>query len=181
MAVQFKYEGKTLGSQFKKGVQNFSAKQKRAVNAAARMAAEEIETQGRANIRQGGNFGSARWQEGFRAVLSFGANVIIRVTHAVPYWRVFEEGRTIRGKPLLWIPLSFSDAGRLKVRARDFPRKLFRVNRVGKAPLLLDSTGPQYFGKSQVRIPRKWRLRDIVRRVARKMNQFYKEALRNGR
>lgn len=181
MPVVFKYEGKQLGPQFKKGVQKFSARQKAALNTAARQAAQEIEVQGRANIRAGGNFGSARWQKGFRAIVSFGQAIVIRVTHAVPYWKVFEEGRTIKGRPLLWIPLSFSNAAKLGVRARDYPTKLFRVDRTGKAPLLLDDTGPQYFGKTSVRIPRKWRLRTIVKQVARKMSAFYREALRRGR
>lgn len=182
MPVTFKYEnGDQLGPRFKKNVVNFAAKQRAAQLAAARKAADEIERLGRANIRAGGNFGSARWQQGFRAKLSTGKDIAIRITHAVKYWKVFEEGRIIRGKPLLWIPLSFSDAGRLGVRARDFPRKLFRVDRAGKAPLLMDETGPQYFGKTSVKIPRKWRLRDIVKQVARKMGAFYKEAMRNGR
>lgn len=183
MTVIFKYEnGDKLGPQFKAGVQKFAAKQRRAEQVAARQAAEQIEIQGRANIRAGGNFGSPRWQQGFRAKLSTTAgNIVIRITHAVRYWKVFEEGRTIRGKPLLWIPLSFSTAGRLGVRARDFPGKLFRVNRPGKAPLLMNEQGPQYFGKASVRIPRKWRLRVIVKQVARQMRAFYKEAMRNGR
>lgn len=182
--VKFEYvNGDKLGPQFKKQVQNFGAKQKRALAEAARTAAAEIETSGRANIRAGGNFSSARWQEGFRAKVSLqvASNFLIRITHAVRYWKVFEEGRVIKGRPLLWIPLSFSTAGRLLVRARDYPKKLFRVDRPGKAPLLLDDTGPQYFGKAQVRIPRKWRLRTIVKQVARKMNVFYREAMRRGR
>lgn len=184
MTVTFKYEnGDKLGPQFKVRVQNFDKKMQAAQLAAARRASAEIERQGRANIRAGGNFGSARWQDGFQAKISFQSakNIVIRVTHAVFYWKVFEEGRTIHGKPLLWIPLSFSTAGQLGVRARDYPKKLFRVNRPGRAPLLLDDTGPQYFGKTSVRIPRKWHLRPIVRQIARQMNQFYREAMRSGR
>lgn len=185
MTVKFKYEnGSQLGPQFRNSVKRFETKQVAAVQAAARTAAEQIEIEGRANIRQGGNFGSRRWQDGFRAKISFlsKSDLVIRITHAVKYWVVFEEGRVIRGKPLLWIPLSFGDAAKTGVRARDFPRPLFRVNRPGRAPLLLDDTGPQYFGKESVTIPRKWHLRDIVKRIARtKMRQFYKEAFRSGR
>lgn len=183
MPVTFKYEnGDRLGPQFKASVKRHSERQVIAIQQAATKAAHEIETLGRENIRAGGNFGSARWQQGFRAKLSFRSrsDLVIRVTHAVRYWKVFEEGRVILGKPLLWIPLSFSTAGRLKVRARDYPKRLFRVNRPGKAPLLLDDEGPQYFGKTQVRIRRKWHLRDIVKRVARNMKQFYREASRGG-
>jgi hypothetical protein len=184
MTVTFKYEnGDKLGAQFKTRVQKFSKDIQQAQLAAARRAASEIETRGRENIRAGGNFGSARWQEGFQAKLSFasGGAINIRVTHAVPYWKVFEEGRTIRGKPMLWIPLSFATAGSLNVRAREYPKPLFRVERPGKAPLLLDDTGPQYFGKTFVRIPKKWSLRAIVRQVAGQMQQFYREARRSGK
>jgi hypothetical protein len=184
VAVTFKYEnGSQLGPKFKAQVKRFSEKQVVAIQAAARHVASDIETLGRANIRAGGDFGSTRWQKGFRARLSFTSrtNITIRITHDVPYWKVFEEGRVIKGRPLLWIPLSFSHAGQLKVRARDFPGKLFRVNRPGKAPLLLSDDGPQYFGKAQVRIPRKWRLRDIVKRTARNMQRFYREAMARGR
>jgi hypothetical protein len=183
MTVTFKYEnGDQLGPKFTFGVQRFRDRAIEAAQAAARRAAQEIEIEGRANIRAGGNFGSDRWQQGFRARVSFQSrsDMSIRITHDVPYWVVFEEGRVIRGKPLLWIPLSFSTAGRLKVRARNYPKPLFRVDRHGKAPLLLDDTGPQYFGKEQVRIPRKWRLRSIVKTVARRMGTFYKEAFRRG-
>ena len=184
MPVTFKYEnGDQLGPKFKAQVKRFSEKQVLAIQKAANDVAQDIEQLGRANIRAGGNFGSARWQQGFRAKVSFQGrtSLTIRITHIERLWVVFEEGRIIRGRPLLWIPLSFANAGRLKVRARDYPGKLFRVNRPGRAPLLLDDNGPQYFGKEQVRIPRKWHLRDIVKRAARSMNRRYKEALRSGR
>jgi hypothetical protein len=161
----------------------FGEKQTLAVQAVARRVKDELETEGRANIRAGGNFGSERWQEGLQARLSYQgrADIFIRMTHAVKYWRVFEYGAKILGKPLLWIPLSFSEAGRLKVRARDFPGQLFRVDRAGKAPLLLDKNGPQYFGKESVRIPKKWTLRKITAQVSRNMRKYYSEAMRNGR
>lgn len=182
MGVKFIMDGgDKVGPQFKAKVLAFSEKQKTALNQATRKAADQIEYQGRANIGAGGNFKSTRWQGGFRAVVSFtkeGAR--IRVTHAVSYWRVFEYGARILGKPLLWIPLSFGNA-RQGTRAKDYPGQLFRVDRPGKAPLLLDKNGPQYFGKESVTIPKKWDLRGIVRTVARQMNQFYREAMRSGK
>lgn len=158
----------------------FSERQTKAIQRAATRVATQIEQEGRANIAQGGNFGSARWQQGFRAKISYFArsNLNIRVTHSVFYWKVFEFGARILGKPLLWIPLPWNKTGR---RAGEFGAPLFRVNRLGKAPLLLSDDGPQYFGKESVRIPRKWRLRDIVRRNARNLSKFYKEEMKNGR
>jgi hypothetical protein len=159
----------------------FSEKQTRAIQAAAKRAKDEIETQGRQNIAAGGNFGSARWQDGFQAKLSFEnrSNLRIRVTHAVFFWRVFEEGAVIHGNPMLWIPLSGSSADQRKVRARDYGAPLFRVDTKKGTPLLHDGTAPQYFGKEFVTIPRKWRLRDIVRSVAKRMNTFYRQAMKD--
>lgn len=179
--LQIKLDGgATLGPKLKDRARKFSEKQTLALQSTARKAAELIETEGRANIAQGGNFSSPRWQEGFRAVLSFAArsDMTIRVTHAVSYWRVFEFGAKILGKPMLWIPLSFGNAnGR---RARDYGKPLFRVNRPGRAPLLMSEDGPQYFGKESVTIPKKWDLRGTVRRIARTLNTIYKEEMRNG-
>jgi hypothetical protein len=173
-----------LGPQLQVRAKNFSERQTKALQGAAREAKAQIEELGRANIAAGGNFGSARWQDGFQAKVSFQSrtDLNIRVTHAVSYWKVFEFGAVIHGKPLLWIPMKNSEAAVLGVRARDFGQPLFRVNRKGGgAPLLMSKGGKvQYFGKEQVRIPKKWNLRQIVRTVARQMNVFYKEAMKNG-
>jgi hypothetical protein len=65
------------------------------------------------------------------------------------------------------------------VRARDYPQPLFRVNRKGKAPLLLTKGGePKYFGKPRVRIPRKFHIRDIVRIVSRSIKPVFREVLK---
>jgi hypothetical protein len=172
-----------LGPKLRVRAKNFSERQVAAIQAAAQAAKDEIESQGRANIKAGGNFGSERWQEGFQALVSFQSrtDLRIRATHAVSYWRVFEFGAIIHGKPLLWIPLKNSRADVLHVRARDFGQPLFRVDRKsGGAPLLLSKDGPQYFGKAQVRIPQKWHLRDIIKTIARSMGAFYKQAMTNG-
>lgn len=179
--LQIKLQGgETLGPKLKARATKFSEKQTVALQATARKTSELIETEGRANIAQGGNFKTPRWQEGFRATVQFlGRNdIIIRATHAVSYWRVFEFGAKIFGKPMLWIPLSFGNSnGR---RAREYGAPLFRVDRPGRAPLLMSKDGPQYFGKESVTIPKKWDLRGTVRRIARTMNTIYKEEMRNG-
>lgn len=173
-----------LGPKLKVQAKRFSERQVVAIQSSARRAKEEIETQGRANIAAGGNFSSPRWQEGFQARLSFQTrtDLTIRATHAVPYWHVFEHGAVIRGQPMLWIPLTGSNAALRGVRARDYGAPLFRVNRKnGGAPLLHDGNAPQYFGKESVTIPRKWRLRDIVRGVARQMGKFYRQAMKDSK
>jgi hypothetical protein len=59
----------------------------------------------------------------------------------VKFWRVFQNGAIIHGKPMLWIPLSFAKDAQ-GIRAKDYPGKLFRVDRKGGlAPLLMTSSG----------------------------------------
>ena len=182
MTITFKYEdGEKMGRKFSYGTKRFGERAIKAAQGVARRCKDEIEYRGRADIRAGGRFGSARWQEGFHAKLSYQsrADLSIRITHDVPYWRVFEEGRVIQGRPMLWIPLHFAVEA-WGIRARDYPAPLFRVDRVGKAPLLLDAQGPKYFGKESVTIPKKWHLREITKDVSRKVNQYYREAMSNG-
>lgn len=185
MSIQLKFEDMSnLGKKFDLRVKNYSERMIKATQETARITAADIEQRGRADIAKGGNFSSRRWQEGFRAKISYLSRIDlrIRITHAVSYWKVFEFGATIRGKPLLWIPLSFA-TGVKGVMARDYASKLFRVDRKGKAPLLLDyfTKKPKYFGKESVTIPKKWHLRQIARDASRRMGQTYKRLMKNGR
>jgi hypothetical protein len=179
-----KFNGKQMGRKFGRLANEFSARMVRATNYAAKRTAEYIETEGRADIAAGGDFGSDRWQQGFRAKISYQRKgvITINVTHDVFYWRVFEYGAVIRGKPLLWIPLSFAKDAQ-GVRARDYPGPLFRVDRLakGKKPLLLTTGGvPKYFGTPKVRIKRKWHLRRILKKAQTRMTKFYKEGMKRG-
>jgi hypothetical protein len=182
VTISIKFNGKQTGRKFQFGTERFGERVFVAATSAAKRAKEDIETEGRADIRAGGNFGSSRWQDGFEAKVSYQSrsDINIRVTHGVPYWRVFEFGATIKGKPLLWIPLDFATDAK-GVRARDYPGPLFRVDRPGKAPLLISDDGPKYFGKESVTIKKKWHLRTIVRNVAGRLNIYYREAMSNGR
>lgn len=179
MTIKFTLQGDKAGAKFQVGMKRQALLAQRAAGAAAVRAANEIQTRGRADIAAGGNFGSARWQSGFRAVTrARGRDFTIEVTSQVPYFMVFELGATIRGKPMLWIPLSFAKDAQ-GVMARDFPGGLFRVDRKsGGAPLLLSIvTGePKYFGKESVRIPRKFHIRTIISDVSHQLADFYKRA-----
>lgn len=189
MTITIKYtNGDKLGARFRERVRVYSERRIHAIQDAARRAAEEIETEGKADMAAAGNFESQRWQQGFHAKVSFSSrsDINIRITHDVKFWVVFEEGRVIHGRPLLWIPLPFAVDAQ-GIMARDYSRPLFRVDRAGKAPLLMAGGGKgqqaeaKYFGKESVRIPKKFHLREIARQVSRKLNQFYREAFQNGR
>jgi hypothetical protein len=144
---------------------------------AANAASATILSRGRADISGAGRFG-ARWTTGLTADVEDKppTSVDITVRQAVPYWSVFQYGKTIHGKPLLWIPLSFAREAQ-GVRARDFPGRLFRVDRKsGGAPLLLsaDDKQPKYHGQSEVTIPKKFHLVEICHDVAGQLGQLYR-------
>jgi hypothetical protein len=140
---------------------------------------------GRADIKKGGNFG-LRWTNSLQGEITPREgkiiNMILTIFHIIPYARIFEYGGVIKGKPLLWIPLPWS---RFKGRARDFPGRLFRVDREGKNPLLMQNKGgvaeAKYVGVKQVRQKRRFHLRPIIRRVAKQIPFLYRRAARLAR
>lgn len=168
-------DDKRIGPLFQRAVTRQADRVRASARDAAQDTASEIERLGRKDIASAGKFGS-RWTDGFNAeVTEGGGNIRISVTEDVSYWRVFQFGAIIRGKPLLWIPLSFASDAQ-GIRARDYPGQLFRVNRVGKAPLLLTPGKPaqvKYFGKESVTIPKKFHLTEITRATARRVREFY--------
>lgn len=183
MVIRIVYQdGDQLGRKFKNKTARFGERQIIAAQQAARMAADDMVNQGRADMRKAGNFKSERWQKGLQARVSYQSrsDITIRLVHAVFYWHVFQFGATIKGRPLLWIPLDFAKDAQGK-SARDYPGKLFRVDRKGKAPLLMSDTGPKYFGKESVTIPKKFHLREIAAAVSRNMGTYFKKAMKNGR
>jgi hypothetical protein len=173
--VRLNLAGERVGPQLERK----GTKWKAQINSAARGAAEDVVEyvvpRAREDISQAGRFGS-RWTQGFTGkVTEGGGNVKVSFSEVVPYWRVFEFGAVIHGRPLLWIPLSFAKDAQ-GIRARDYPGKLFRVDRkAGGAPLLLggNPATPKYFGIASVTIPKKFHLRDIIRDGARQLKLFY--------
>lgn len=137
----------------------------RASSLASRATARLIKDRGGQDIARAGKFGT-RWQDGLTVRTDPASGFQIRneivIAHTEPGARNFEFGGTVQGKPLLWIPLSFSDAkGK---RAADYPGGLFRVDRKSGPPLLLAirDRQPKYVGKASVRIPQKFHLRDVA-------------------
>jgi hypothetical protein len=179
--VRLNLAGERIGPQLAK----ISVKNKAKVLAAARGAAEDtveyVEQQANADIAGAGKFG-ARWHLTGSKTEGGG---FIKLTFTMPsgppmkYWRVFEFGATIHGKPMLWIPLSFASDAK-GIYARDYPGKLFRVNR--KAGALLLATGkpfaPKYFGKASVTIPKKFHLHEIIKDGSKQLKLFYSERIK---
>jgi hypothetical protein len=187
VTLKFAYRGKTVGVQLKQNLDKNYQRIADASRGAMQEARGVILKEGAADIRKGGNFGN-RWVKSLTSELTpergRTVNLILNTFHKIPYANIFEYGGIIKGKPLLWIPLSFAN---IKIRARDWAKRyggLFRVDRKGgKAPLLLSvRTGePKYFGKESVKQKRRFQLRPIIKRTAAKLGTFYRKAYRNGR
>lgn len=179
--LKLKLEGTDVRTQMRINAE----RQRRRVAQAARRSMEEagqrIVTAGKQDMLAGGNFASPRWQTSLTApVLPVGvetSNLTLSVRHAVPFWRIFEYSGRILGRPLLWIPLPWN---KFKVRARDFPGKLFRVERHGKNPLLMTGKPAQamYVGVKSVFLRRRFHLRPIIRRVAKTMPALFRKWMR---
>jgi hypothetical protein len=148
----------------------------KALGAAAEQLAENILEEGRSDISGAGNFGT-RWTQGLTAEVDGDGNVrTITLRHAVPYWRVFQYGALIEGKPMLWIP--FEKGGPY---ARDYPGALRRVDpKSGKAPLLVGDGGPKYHGHESVTIPKKFHLVEIARAQSKTMGALFRLEMAEG-
>ena len=177
VAVRLYFQGDRVGPVFRRG----TVRQRDAVLRATRTAASQVQqealTRSRRNIANAGNFGP-RWTEGLHVDQTEGGGSIrLGVHHDVPYFMVHQRGALIRGRPLLWIPLSFASDAK-GVSARDYPGGLFRVDRLGKSPLLLSMSGePKYSGHASVRIPKRFRVIEICREVFLKLGAYYNRAL----
>jgi hypothetical protein len=100
------------------------------------------------------------------------------MTHTNPGAKIFEKGGVIKGKPLLWIPLSGTDA--VGVRAGAYGG-LYSVNNPGqKRPLLfsIKDKQPKYFGIEQVTMPKKFHLAEIQKSVMGNFRQLFDQAFR---
>jgi hypothetical protein len=146
------------------------ARIQKATVAAVQKLSDNILQKGRADMASAGNFSSARWQQGLTADISGdGASRTITISHAVSYWKVFQDGATIHGKPLLWIPFGNNKG--------PFPGRLFFVQpKSGGAPLMMSADDKQakLHGHDQVTIPKKWHLVEIAQTEAKTLGALFR-------
>lgn len=131
-------------------------------------AGAEIKTRVSKDISGAGNF-SGRWSSAFTVQNRFAGYNAIMTTFfdsSIPYAHIHEFGGVIRGRPLMWIPLSWNS---FKGRAREYPGQLFRVERPGRNPLLfsMDDKQAKYVGVTQVALRPRFHIRSIVKNVVR--------------
>lgn len=178
MAVRVVLKGESISVQTRRNMATNLSDMARATTNGAKEAAQQILTRGRQDIGSAGRFGP-RWIEGLKADVQpkSGAliNAKITITHDIEYFDVFETGGVIRGRPLLWIPLSYTG---LKISAGTYARVfggLFTVRRASGPPLLFSAVDkkPKYFGISQVTIPKKFHIAEICQNVMAGFDAIY--------
>ena len=183
--VSFYVDDERAGRMFRRATEKIGLRISKAVRKAATDAAADIQENVRDDIASAGRFGS-RWTEGFKVNVTEGGGSVrveANTEDMPPYWRIFQTGGTIHGNPLLWIPLSIFGNDAQGVSAKDYPGRLFRVDRKdGKAPLLLaagsgkgDPAVPKYFGKSSVEEKKLFHIDEIVAAESRTMGKRVKD------
>jgi hypothetical protein len=155
-----------LAQRWRSNLAGLAQRLTRAVTIAMNMAASMMLEAGKQDIAGAGKFGE-RWTDGLHVrTEGAGGNMRMYFTHDIPYAGIFETGGTIKGNPLLWIPLSGTDAD--GIRASAFPGGLVSAKyprRDGGRPLLfaMSDRQPRYFGVESVTIPPKFQLtRDVT-------------------
>jgi hypothetical protein len=154
----------------------------KAAAAAVDDAAQLAVKQGRANIASAGF--PTRWQN----ALAYGTDKrgdpsapSATIFDRIGFASVFETGKTISGKPLLWLPIEANLPAGVK-SPKKYGKKLVSVNVAGKPPLLFDASdrkrGPLFVGVSRVNIRKRFDLRHIITEAAGQMGEFYQERLK---
>lgn len=164
------------GPQFRKNLAGLADRLNRAITASMNMVQSMLLTTGRADIASAGNFGSS-WTQGLNVVLEGAApNMRLYMTHEIPYAGIFETGGVIQGNPMLWIPLSGTDAAGVRAAAFGglFSAKYPRSGR----PLLFSMADkkPRYFGIESVTIPKKFHLTEDVTSVMASFRSIFADA-----
>lgn len=186
--LRIKFGNEKIGQTYSRSVGNQRQKVLAAMRATAQLEADVIVDLGRADIRKASPAfaKSKRWAPGLNAKVTVRSGTyVIAVTHTEKtQFFVHQFGATIKAKNksgLLWIPLDFAKDAQ-GVMARDFPAPLFRVDRQGKAPLLLSAKDkqPKYFGIASVTIPKRFHIFEIIREVSRNAKDIYKKAFKGG-
>ena len=181
--MKIKVSSTALSVQLKEAREEIARKIAAAKVAAVKDAARSTVAEGRANIAAAGF--SNRWQSGLRWKFIPGPDPEAVIFHKIGLASVFEHGRTIGGKPLLWLPQREKvGRGQFGFGPRKYRGKLVSVNVRGRAPMLFDpqrrELGPLFVGVRQVNIRKRFDLLRIFARAADKMREFYEQRIKEG-
>jgi hypothetical protein len=169
--IQFKVDTKAFKESLGKVAENFSEAVETTKNMIASMLREEIT----ADIQGAGKFG-AQYLSGLKVEVT---DEGITTTLDAPGAEIFETGGTIHGNPLLWLPISGTDAE--GTQASDYADQLFSVTRRSGVPLLFSvrDRAPKYFGVPSVNIPKKFHIGEIQSIVMSNFQAVFNEALKD--
>jgi hypothetical protein len=181
-SLSFEFNGAAMGSAFVQNVNKGGERVKKAMLLAAKDVAQQILDRGRADIATEGDFGT-RWQQGLQASVTQQSNgeILISVTHDIPWFKMFMKGAVIKGKPLLWIPLPDATDAR-GVPAGKYPGRLIKIVSSKGKPLLITAAKPKepkYIGVESVKIPQKFHIADIIEAARRRYTDLYRARFRS--
>jgi len=157
-----------------------SARLRKAITSTAYKIASEVQQRGRVDIAQAGRFGP-NWIFGLRAFKqrreAGTRRTVVTVKHNIPFAEIFEEGGVVKGRPLLWVPIS-TERDAVGVRARRFNLKLFQIKSRKGTPLLITPKGtPKYFGVRSITEPKLFHIRQIADEVAKRAGEYLRSYL----
>lgn len=166
-----------LAQKFKGEMAGLAKRFDEAITRAAADAAAQIQQQAEQDVKSAG---LGKFASGLQVKVEGDAigNMKIAMTADDPRLGLFETGGSIHGKPLMWIPLSGTDA--VGVEAHNFPGGLYSANPPGHRPLLFSKRDrkPRYFGIAEVQVKQKLHLREIQRDVMRNFQQIFDAAFK---
>lgn len=171
---------KAAAPKFAKNLAGVGPRFEKALTAAANMAASMIQEKARADIASSGNF-AGDWVTGLHVKVEGEGlkNMRISMYHDKPEAEIFEKGGEIEGHPLLWIPISGTDAE--GTRARNYGDGLFSAFSRKGTPLLFSISDkmPKYYGIESVTVPKKWHLNEIQKSVMANFRQLFDTAFKS--
>jgi Family of unknown function (DUF6441) len=145
-----------------------------AATGALQQTAVEAVAEARTQIASAGQF--SKWQKGLTYRMEAGPPPTAIILHKAAIAGVFEFGATIHGKPLMWIPTAGRGPRAGILRKRGI--KLTSATIHGR-PVLFDARDPDphrkplYIGVPVIRIPKKWRVTEIVKEHAKQLAQLF--------
>lgn len=157
---------------FKKSIDEQRDRYEQAFAVSKNMIASLMKSRIETDIAGAGNFGSD-----YSVAVEVEGDKITATVDG-PGVKLFEEGGVVQGKPLLWLPISGTDAE--GTRASDYGDQLFSVNRKAGGPPLLFSVkdrAPKYFGVPSVTIPKKFHIAEIRDSVMQDFKEIFEGAL----
>lgn len=178
--------------QFEAAMEEAAGNLKDASMAAAHRAADILKTEGRADIAAAGF--SKKWQKALATKVypenALSAHPTIEVYNPIPFSGIFEEGGTIFGKPLLWLPLPDAPkgSGGNRMTPATYVKQvgpLIPIFRAGRRPLLAakrrsatatrkkGEVVPLFVGIDAVTLRDRFSIREISEKVAARLPELF--------